>query len=206
MAKGRLVSLKGGIQGCTYDRDKKLRRPIGSFQEISYLPYSSTFPDLEKCRDDLPNLLKPESWSSYCLKPHNRGSIPQTDAAASIRRERSATNGRRVGWVCQLSSSSSQTLSERPSSNAFAGFEGFPPPTTSNTTSDEESLPNGSVPVSTCMRRIDVRVHVGHRVVHTWYTTIAIEYMSASFEGVYASSPNLEGTRSSGGAKGVDPA
>jgi hypothetical protein len=42
-------------------------------------------------------------------------------------------------------------------------------------------------------------------VVRTWYITIAIAYMSASFDGVHLSSPNLEGTRSSGAIKGVVP-
>ena len=64
------------------------------------------------------------------------------------------TGGRRVRSVCQLSSRSLQTLPERPSSSAFAGFNGFPPSKTLNTTSDVDSLPNGGVPVSTYIRGI----------------------------------------------------
>ena len=44
-----------------------------------------------------------------------------------------------------------------------------------------------------------------HRAVPTWYITIAIAYMSASFVGVHFSSPNLDGTRNSGAMKGVAP-
>lgn len=160
---------------------------------------------VEKRRDALPNLVKSESLSSYCLGSHDGGSVPRTNAAAFTRREKSMTEGRRVRWVCQLSSSSSQTLWERPSSSVFVGFEGFPPLKTLNTTSDKESLPNGSVPVSTYTGRVGMRVCVRHRVVRTWYTTIAIEYTSASFEGMRLSSPSLEGTRSSGAIKVVNP-
>jgi hypothetical protein len=42
-------------------------------------------------------------------------------------------------------------------------------------------------------------------MVQTWYIAIAIAYISASFEGMHLSSPNLEGTRSSGAIKGVVP-
>jgi len=45
----------------------------------------------------------------------------------------------------------------------------------------------------------------GHRAVGTWYITIDIAYVSASFVGVHFSSPNLDGTRSSGAMKGVVP-
>ena len=39
----------------------------------------------------------------------------------------------------------------------------------------------------------------------TWYITIAIAYISASFVTVRSSSPNLDGARSSGAMKGMDP-
>ena len=75
--------------------------------------------------------------------------MPQADAAALTRAKTSLTGGRSVRSVCQQSSKSFQTLSERPSSCAFAGFDGFPPSKTLNTTSDVDSLPNGGAPVST---------------------------------------------------------
>jgi hypothetical protein len=154
----------------------------------------------------LPNLVKSESGSSYRWgTPPTDESVPQADAAALTRLKKSVTEGRNARWVCQLSSNSFQILSEMPSLSASAGLKGFPPPKTLNTTSDEDSFPNGSVPVSTYTRRVGMRVHVRHRVVHTWYITIAIAYTSASFEGVHLSSPNLEGTRSSGAIKGVVP-
>ena len=46
-------------------------------------------------------------------------------------------------------------------------------------------------------------MRVGYYAVRTWYITIAIAYMSASFEGIDPSSPNLDGTRSSGTMGGV---
>ena len=46
-------------------------------------------------------------------------------------------------------------------------------------------------------------MRVGCRAVLTWYVTIPIAYMSASFVGVYSSSPNRDGRRSSGAMKGV---
>ena len=48
-------------------------------------------------------------------------------------------------------------------------------------------------------------MHIGCRAVRTWYITIPIAYMSASFVGVHFSSPNHDGIRSSGAMKGVDP-
>ena len=42
-------------------------------------------------------------------------------------------------------------------------------------------------------------------MARTWYITIPIAYMSASFVGMHSSSPNLDGTRSSGAMKGVAP-
>ena len=42
-------------------------------------------------------------------------------------------------------------------------------------------------------------------VVGTWYITIAIAYISASFVTMRSSSPNLDGARSSGAMKGMDP-
>jgi hypothetical protein len=48
-------------------------------------------------------------------------------------------------------------------------------------------------------------LRVRHRVIRTWYITIAIAYTSVSFEGVHLSSPNLKGTKSSGAMKGVVP-
>jgi hypothetical protein len=150
--------------------------------------------------------VKPESGSSYRWgTPPTGESVPQIDAAALTQLKKSVAGGRSVRWDCQLSSSSFQILSEMPSSSAFAGLEGFPPPTTLNTTSDEESSQNGSFPVSTYTRGFSLRLCVGHRVVRTWYVAIAIAYMSASLEGVHLSSPNIEGTRSSGAMKGVDP-
>ena len=41
--------------------------------------------------------------------------------------------------------------------------------------------------------------------MRTWYITIPIAYMSAPFVGMHLSSPNLDGTRSSGAMKGVVP-
>ena len=48
-------------------------------------------------------------------------------------------------------------------------------------------------------------MRTGYSTVRTWYITVAIAYMSASFVGVHLSSPNLDGTRSSGAMKGVTP-
>ena len=42
-------------------------------------------------------------------------------------------------------------------------------------------------------------------VSRTWYVTIAIAYISASFEGMHLSSPNLNGTIGPGAMKGVVP-
>ena len=130
--------------------------------------------------------------------------MPQTEAAPLIRSETSFIDGRELRSGCQQSSSSFQTLLERPSSSEFVGFEGLPPSKTLKTTSDPDNLPNGSVPVRTYKVRINT-VHIGNRVVRTWYITIAIAYMSASFAGVRLPSPNIDGTRVSGAMKGVVP-
>ena len=45
----------------------------------------------------------------------------------------------------------------------------------------------------------------GDCAVSTWYITIAIAYISASFVTMRSSSPNLDGARSSGAMKGIDP-
>ena len=101
----------------------------------------------------LPNSVESDSRSSYRLgTPLTEGSVPQIDAAAFTQSKTPFIEGRSVRWVCQQSSSSSQTLSERPSSSAFVGFDGFFPSMTLNTTSDPDSVPNGSVPVSTYIR------------------------------------------------------
>lgn len=48
-------------------------------------------------------------------------------------------------------------------------------------------------------------MRIGCRAIRTWYITIPIAYMSASFVCVHLSSPNRDGTRSSGAMKGVVP-
>ena len=48
-------------------------------------------------------------------------------------------------------------------------------------------------------------MRAGDRAVPTWYITVAVAYVSASFVGVDFSSPNLDGTRSSGAMKGAVP-
>ena len=75
--------------------------------------------------------------------------MPQTDAANLTRSETTFTDGREVRSGCQQSSSSSQNLSESPSSSAFSGFEGLSPAKTLKTTSDPVHLPNGNAPVRT---------------------------------------------------------
>ena len=96
---------------------------------------------------DLPNLAESESGSSYCWgTPQTRGSVPQIDAAAVTRPKTFFTDGRSVRSVCQQSSNSFHTSSERPISSAFTGFRGVSPSRTPNTAS---SSLNGSVPVST---------------------------------------------------------
>ena len=99
------------------------------------------------------------SGSSYHWgTPPTKGSIPQADAAALTRPKTSFTDGRSARSALQHSSNSFQTSSERPRFSAFAGLEGLPPSRTLKTTSDPESLPNGSVPMSTYTRRIDICV------------------------------------------------
>ena len=149
--------------------------------------------------------MKSESGSSYhWVIPPTEESIPQREAAPLTRSETLSIGGREVRSGCQESSSNFQTLSERPSSSAFAGLEGLSPTRTLKTTSDPDNLPNGSFPVRTYKVRISICTH-WDRAVRTWYITIAVAYMSASFVGLHFSSPNLDGTRSSGAMKGVVP-
>ena len=92
--------------------------------------------------------------------------MPHTEAAALTRPNASLTDGRRVRSVFQQSSRSFQTPSERPNSNASAGFDGFPPPKTLTTTSDPDSLANGGVPVSTYTARFGKCMHFASRGTH----------------------------------------
>ena len=85
--------------------------------------------------------------------------MPQTEAAPLTRSETSLTDGREVRSVCQQSSSSFQISLESPSSNAFAGFEGFSPAKALQTASDPENSLNGNVPVRTYKVRISMRAH-----------------------------------------------
>jgi len=86
--------------------------------------------------------------------PPTEESGPQAHAAALTHPKISLTDGRSVRPACQQSSTSFQTLSERPSSGAFGGFKGLSPPKTLVNTSDVDSLANGGVPVSTYTGRI----------------------------------------------------
>ena len=118
---------------------------------------SAQFGDWE---GDLPNLNKSESGSSCRWGvPPTGESIPQVEAADCIQVKTSVTDGREAQSVSQQSSSSLQTLSERPSSIAFAGFAGFPSPSTLKITSESLSLPYGSDPVRTYDAWINMRVH-----------------------------------------------
>jgi len=85
------------------------------------------------------------------------------------RSETSLIDGRESRSVCQQSSSSFQTSSQRPSSRAFAGFEGLAPPKILKTTSDPDNLPNGGVPVRTYKVRISIRAHWVSRGTHLVY-------------------------------------
>jgi hypothetical protein len=85
--------------------------------------------------------------------------MPQIEAAILTWSETSFIDGRENRSVFQQSSSNLQTLSESPSSSAFAGFEGFSPANALKTSSDPENSPNGSVPVRTYKARIDMRTH-----------------------------------------------
>ena len=129
------------------------------FQGIIGLKIPINFTSLDEQGNDLPNLLKADCGASYCWGISPTGeSVPQAEAAALTRPKTSFINGRRVRWVCQQSSNSFQTLSEIPSSSALSGFDGLPPSTTLNTTSDPDNFPNGSVPVSTYPERINIHV------------------------------------------------
>jgi len=126
------------------------------------------FTSLDEWESDIPNLSKRDSGSSNRFGTFlTEGRIPQADAAALTRPSTSVTCGRSVRSVCQQSSRSFQTPSERPSSRAFSGFGGFPPSKTLNTTSDVDSLPNGGVPVSTYIGE-SASVCVGRCVIRTW--------------------------------------
>ena len=110
-------------------------------------------------RNNPPNLLNSESGSSCRRGTLPTGeSIPRTDAAALIRPETPSIDGRSARSACQQPSSRLQTSSERPSSNAFAGFVGFSPSMILSTNSDPDTSPNGSVPVSTYTGKMNICV------------------------------------------------
>ena len=126
-------------------------------KEQTVCKFISILPRLTNEGDDRPNSSNFDSGSSSREgMPPTGWSVPHTDATALIRPKTSFIGGQSVCWACQQSSSSFQTLSERPSSSAFVGFEGFLPATALNATSGPLSFPNGSVPVSTCTGRINV--------------------------------------------------
>ena len=171
--------------------------------DLQNLMNSTSLGDWER---DLPNLNKSESGSSYRWSVSPVGeSMPQVEAADFTQAETSLTDGREAQSAFQQSSSSLQTLSERPSSIAFSGFRGFFPPKTLKITSEPPSLPYGNDPVRTYSARISTCAFVGHRATRTWYIVIAIAYTSAPFVGAHLSNPNLDGTRSSGAMKVVVP-
>ena len=85
--------------------------------------------------------------------------MPQAEAANLTQAETSFTDGREAESVFQQSSSSLQTLSERPSSIAFAGLRGFSSPKTLKTTPGPSRLPYGNDPVRTYDARINKRAH-----------------------------------------------
>ena len=101
-------------------------------------------------RSDLPKLNKSESGSScrWGVSPTGE-SIPQVEAADLTQAETSFTDGREAESALQQSSNNLQTLSERPSLIAFAGFRGFSPPKTLKTTSEPTILPYGNDPMRT---------------------------------------------------------
>lgn len=92
--------------------------------------------------------------------------MPQTEAAPLTQVETSLIDGREVRSASQQSSSNFQTSSERPSSNALAGFEGLSPPKALKTASDPENLSDGSVPVRTYRVGINERAHWALRSTH----------------------------------------
>ena len=119
---------------------------------------------------DLPNLADSESGSSYRWSiPPTEVSMPQTEAAPLTQVETSLIDGREVRLVCQQSSSSLQTSSERPSLGAFDGLEGFSPAKAPKTAPDPENPPNGSVPVRTYKVRINTRAHWAPRGTYLVY-------------------------------------
>ena len=123
---------------------------------------------------NLPNWGKSESGSPYRwgILPTEE-SIPQTEAAPLTQVETSLIDGRENRSVRQQSTSNFQTSSERPSSNAFPGFEGLSPPKTLKTASGPENPLDGSAPVRTCMVKINTRAHCescgAHLVYHHCY-------------------------------------
>ena len=119
----------------------------GPFQEIISLWSFVSSTSFGEWGSGLPNLTEDESDSSW--RCQFEGSVPQTDAAALTRPKTSPTGGRSVRSACQQSSSTFQTLSERPSSSPFAGFGGLIPSKTIHTILYSRGSPNGIVPVST---------------------------------------------------------
>ena len=116
-----------------------------------------------------PNLLKLDRGSSYHRGAFPTGeSVPHTEAAAFTRPNTSVIGGRSVRLVCQQSPSRSQSLSERPSFGAFAGFGGLPSDMTSRITSVVDRLLNGGDPVSTytgwVYKRMGYRSHDSYLV------------------------------------------
>ena len=75
--------------------------------------------------------------------------MPQVEAADLTQAETSFTDGREAESVSQQCSSNPQTLSERPSLIAFAGFRGLCPIKTLKMTSEPSSLPYGNDPART---------------------------------------------------------
>ena len=95
--------------------------------------------------------------------------MPQVEAADLTQAETSATDGREAKSVFQQSSSSLQTLSERPSSIEFAGFRGFSPPRTLKITSGPSRLPYGNDPVRIYNVRINIHAHWAPRDTYLVY-------------------------------------
>ena len=120
------------------------------FQGITGLRGPINSPLLSKWGSGLPKFVESDSGFSYrWVTPPIEESVPQADAAVLTSSNTLSTDGRSARWACQQSSSNFHTLSERPSSGAFAGFEGLSPLNTLKTTWGSGTLPNGSVPVST---------------------------------------------------------
>lgn len=105
---------------------------------------------------DIPSSPKSESGSAHSLDTSLiGGSVLQTDAADLMRIDTSAIDGRRARWVSQQFCSNIHTSLERPSSVAFAGFEGLSPPKTITGKVCLGKLPKGIVPVRTYAGEID---------------------------------------------------